>query len=280
MISILIATYNVEDVLERCLQSIFAQRNAQWEVLIADGASTDGTLAIIQRHAERIAHFESAPDNGTYDAWNKLLPHARGEWFMFLGADDQLSDADVLGKLDEARRAIETQTPQLAYIFGITELVAAGQVIERLGTEALAGGRQPLDGEFRFSHTGLLHHRDLFDEFGGFDTRFRIAADGHFMLQSAKDPRTRFHHVDFVVARMAAGGISTGARSRMRCYREVEEGRRLLQVEPARPRWLRVLQFRARLAFYIDRVAGKRALLIAANLFRVMSGKRLRKGYE
>ena len=280
MISILIATYNVEDVLENCLQSIFAQCDADWEVLIADGASTDGTLAIIDRHADRLAHHRSAPDDGTYDAWNSLLPHARGEWLMFLGADDMLHDDRTLQRLEQACAALEPRSPQLAFMIGRTELVADGEVIEQLGLNPLPDNRQPLSADFPFSHTGLLHHRDLFATFGNFETRFRIAADGHFMLRSARHPDTRFFHAGCAVARMAAGGLSTSARSRMQCYNEVEEARRLLEIEPACPGWLRALQLRSRIAYHISRIAGEGALLAAANAYRVLSGKSLRRSYR
>lgn len=263
-----------------CLDSIRRQTSDQWEILLADGASSDGTMAIVEANSDVLAYHHSAPDDGVYDAWNSLIPRARGNWIMFLGADDLLADENVVADLLRYAEELPARYPDLTFIFGTTELIAGGQVIERLGTGPLPDDRQSPADDFSFSHTGLLHRTDLFAEFGVFETRFRIAADGHFMFRAAKDPRTRFHFCDRVVAKMAAGGISTGARSRVQCYREVEEGRRLLGIEPARPSWLSRLQFRSRVIYRIEQTLGPHFLLIIANAYRLLKGKPSRPRYD
>ncbi|WP_379548452.1 glycosyltransferase [Qipengyuania sp. DSG2-2] len=278
--SILIATYNAAEPLQRCLDSIARQKAGLYEVLIADGGSTDGTHAIVEASDHLVAHRIFGPDGGPYDAWNKLLPHARGEWIMFLGADDQLATPDTLRLLAERCARLPVTAPQLAFVFGVTEFVAGDEIIERFGEQAMPGDQHDLATDFSLSHTGLLHHRDLFSAFGPFSAEYAIAGDAHFMLRSALDPRTRFFHAPFPVARMAAGGLSSSVASRVACYAEVEKARRELGVKPIRPHWLAALQFRSALAARIQTVLGKKALLLAANLYRTLSGKRARSDYR
>ena len=99
-ISIIIATYNAEKVLKRCLDSIVAQKTNDIEILIVDGDSTDSTMEIVQSYGSDIDYSLSEKDNGIYDAWNKALKVARGEWIMFLGADDYVLQDSVKVYLD------------------------------------------------------------------------------------------------------------------------------------------------------------------------------------
>ena len=96
--SIVIATYNAESFLERALNSIFSQIFPNFEILIQDGGSTDNTIKILRKYIKKINYFDSEKDNGIYDAWNKILPHIKGEWTLFLGADDFLATPETLNR--------------------------------------------------------------------------------------------------------------------------------------------------------------------------------------
>ena len=98
IISIIIATYNAERTLEETLKSIVCQDYKNIELIIVDGVSTDATLDIIQRYNKIVATLISEPDKGIYDAMNKGLGIASGDWCLFLGADDILYDKNVISK--------------------------------------------------------------------------------------------------------------------------------------------------------------------------------------
>lgn len=83
-------TFNAAAVLERALQSILRHKTPAMELVVVDGASDDGTLDILRRHADTIDHWRSEPDDGIYDAMNKVRRLATGDWLLFLGADDEL----------------------------------------------------------------------------------------------------------------------------------------------------------------------------------------------
>jgi len=83
-------TFNAAAVLERALQSVSRHKTPAMELVIVDGASRDGTLDILRRHEPIVDRCRSEPDDGIYDAMNKVRDLASGDWLLFLGADDEL----------------------------------------------------------------------------------------------------------------------------------------------------------------------------------------------
>lgn len=104
-VSIITITYNAERFLERTIQSIVAQQATDYEYIVIDGASTDGTLDIVRKYQTHITHLVSEPDGGLYDAMNKGLHRARGKYVWFMNAGDQLHDSQTLSHLIKRIRA-------------------------------------------------------------------------------------------------------------------------------------------------------------------------------
>jgi glycosyltransferase involved in cell wall biosynthesis len=107
LLSLITVTYNAEAVLERTLRSVQRQTGRDGvELIVVDGASTDGTLELVQRYPDVVTRWVSEPDRGIYDAMNKGLSLATGEYVWFLNAGDELYDETTLqtffGKLGEA----------------------------------------------------------------------------------------------------------------------------------------------------------------------------------
>lgn len=99
-ISIIIATWNAAKTLRRCLDSIVPQLTNETELILVDGGSKDDTNKIIDSYGDKIAVHISEPDKGIYDAWNKGVIHAHGDWIMFIGADDRLAQNALVEYLD------------------------------------------------------------------------------------------------------------------------------------------------------------------------------------
>ena len=93
MVSIIIATYNSEKTLRRALDSVLNQTYQDWECIVVDGASKDNTIEIVKEYVSKDTRFRyvSEPDHGIYDAFNKGWKIAKGEWVMYLGSDDRLT---------------------------------------------------------------------------------------------------------------------------------------------------------------------------------------------
>lgn len=106
MVSIIIATYNSEKTLKRALDSVLNQSFQDWECIVVDGASKDGTIDIVKEFVSKDSRFRyvSEPDKGIYDAFNKGWKMAKAEWVMYLGSDDEyLRDgiAQLVYKIDD-----------------------------------------------------------------------------------------------------------------------------------------------------------------------------------
>jgi glycosyltransferase involved in cell wall biosynthesis len=276
--TVLIATYNAGKTLRACLESVISQKGVTLEILVADGESSDDTLEIIRAYDDRLAYWTSSPDQGVYDAWNKIIPMVRGTWVLFLGADDILPGPDTLrSALDEIGKA---GLPEAGFVYGQVELTEGEETIERLGEAAFHGGETRVNQEWPFSHTALLHHASLFQRFGVFDPSFKIAGDYDFVTRCLKEPSTPINRIDVLMARMAAGGLSTSAKSRVITYKEVEAARHKMTLEPLKPQWLERLQRRAGIAHFLERWVGSKGLLLVANGFRLVTGRKPRKRYS
>ena len=117
LFSIITITFNAAGTLPATLKSVERQTFTDYEYLIVDGASTDGTVAIA-RHSAAVSSVTSEPDKGLYDAMNKGLRKARGCYLVFLNAGDAFHDPDTLQKIADS---IEKTDPDIVY--GETALV-------------------------------------------------------------------------------------------------------------------------------------------------------------
>lgn len=122
LFSIITVTYNAEQWLERTILSVLSQSYPYIEYIIIDGASSDGTSKIIQRYIDGIAFTKSEPDQGLYDAMNKGLKNATGDYVWFLNAGDTLHSANTIQHIvDKLNR--HNSLPDI--IYGETEIVDA-----------------------------------------------------------------------------------------------------------------------------------------------------------
>ncbi|PKA82130.1 glycosyltransferase involved in cell wall biosynthesis [Ulvibacter sp. MAR_2010_11] len=202
--SIIIPTFNSESTLEMSLASIANQTFKDIEVLIMDGASTDGTAKTASSFKKTIPMLSiySEIDEGIYDAMNKGIGKSSGEWLYFMGSDDRLHGVDILQKLYE----ILSQT---------TTHVVYGNV-EIAGDTGWAKDGTLYDGSFdlpkllnrNICHQAILYRSSFIkDKIGYFNTRYNVLSDWDFNLRCwAKSP---FHYVDLTIAYFAAGGAST-----------------------------------------------------------------------
>jgi glycosyltransferase involved in cell wall biosynthesis len=220
-ITVITAVRNGSATLQRALDSVFEQTHDRVELVVMDGASTDGTQAILERNAARIRYWESAPDRGIYHAWNKALAHATGDWICFLGADDRLHSPEVLADVAAALAADEGRH---RVAFGdLDKYRPDGSVSHRTGRRWGKKRRQAFRRGVMIPHPSTFHHRSLFEEHGPFDERFVIAGDFEFLLRELlrHDPL----HIPVTVADMSPGGLSDRPSTRPLLLREVYRAR-------------------------------------------------------
>lgn len=201
-VSIIVATYNAAKTLEQCIQSIRVQSCSDYELIIIDGLSTDDTVSIIKNNQDVITTWISEKDGGIYDAWNKGVKRAKGEWISFIGADDTFyPDA-----IKDYASFIEKNNDKglLEYVSSKMDLISPKNVI--IKTFGLPWKWEKSRLKNTIAHPGSFHHSSLFSKYGLFNTNFRIVSDYEFLLRPGKNFNTLF--MDKVTVRMAQGGIS------------------------------------------------------------------------
>lgn len=230
IITIITSTYNVVQDLQWTIDSIKKQTypNTQW--IIADGASTDGTIAILEANNELIDYWLSEPDTGIYDAWNKALKHVKGDWVQFIGAGDELYENSTLEKV----------APYLKSAYPNYELVY-GQVmhISEKGRKKLYVSGEPWEnykGKWSTyvrpeipAHPAIYHHYSLFKKYS-FANNLKISADSLLILQVLENKNDMLF-MNIIVDKFVAGGVSDRYESYLIIYNEMKFARRLLGIK-------------------------------------------------
>ena len=204
--TIITATRNAAIVLPRLLDCLAGQTCRDFELIVQDGASTDGTTAIAETYRERLSALvvASEPDAGIYDAWNKALRRAAGEWILFLGADDRLAAEDTLARCQDRLAGLG---PEKVFAAGAVEMeLPDGHAGQRVFPE-IAGAAAALSRGIPAPHSALFHRRSLFHTHV-FDTRFRISGDYEFLCRAWKNDSQALQ-LDMLVTRMGWGGLSS-----------------------------------------------------------------------
>lgn len=203
-ISIIIATYNSGKTLNRCLDSIVDQLTDDCELIIIDGASKDNTNEIIASYGSKVAYTVSEKDNGVYDAWNKGIKVAQGEWIAFVGSDDLLlPDAvETYLKLIHSRADID----------GYDYICARNEYVDKNGNMLKVFGEEPkwsiMKKRMAPAHVASLHNKkNLFESIGVYDyEHFHICADYELLMR--KRDNLKYIMVNNTIARMQIGGMS------------------------------------------------------------------------
>lgn len=267
-ISIITATYNAAEYLPNLARSIREQTYGNVEWIVVDGASKDGTLDIIRQNEDVIDHWISEPDRGIYDAWNKGLGLASGEWICFLGADDFFWSPEVL---EITAPVLAAAYPGHRVVYGSLAIVNPGrEVLYTLG-EPWAAVRRRFQSVMSLPHPGLMHHRLLFSEHGEFDTSYRIAGDYELLLRELRGGDAQYMN-GMIVAGMTLGGVSTTPTSSWTMLKEMrraahENGRLLPGVA-----WLNAVA-RYALRRLLWGIFGERITRMLLDAGRWLSGK-------
>jgi glycosyltransferase involved in cell wall biosynthesis len=267
-ISVVIAVRNAATVIGRAIDSVVAQDYPRVELIVIDGASTDGTHEIIEERADRIAFTLSEPDRGVYDAWNKALDRVTGDWTCFLGADDRFAASDVLTRA-ATRLALLPEATRVAYAT-VHVVDRAGDVTAVIG-EPWEQSRLPFRERMTVPNPATFYHHTLFEVHGGFDESYRIVGDYEFLM------RELLHHdaafiPDLVAVLMDPGGLSDDPRSRLLRLREIATARHRHGLTRLPP-WASPMVLRARLRAGVERVLGLERAGRLRSRYRAMTGQ-------
>ena len=202
-LSIITITYNAEQFLERTIQSILAQTNQNFEYIIIDGKSKDGTLAIAEKYKSRVNKLISEPDKGLYDAMNKGLKNASGDFVWFMNAGDEINDSQAVEKI---YKAISDKTDVL---YGDTYFVDNDGNIEGLRSE-ITPHRLPKNLKWQDMKLGMLVCHQAFIARKSITPLYmenNLSADVDWEIECLKNA-INVQYLDFVVAKYLTGGVS------------------------------------------------------------------------
>jgi glycosyltransferase involved in cell wall biosynthesis len=234
-ISIVIAVLNGDKYLDRCLQSVIDQTWKNKELIVIDGGSTDRTLEIIKAKSGQISYWESSVDRGIYHAWNKALKHINGDWVCFLGSDDYFFSNEVLEKIILSLEFAIDRDIRLVY-GRVASIQKNGKKLVYLGEEWDA--KRSLKSHRMPPHPGMMHNKNIFKEFGGFNESFRIAADYELMLKELKN-REAYFVPNLTVAAIQYGGISSNMKHLTKIIMEDIRARQLNGLK-----WIAILDIK------------------------------------
>lgn len=217
-ISIITVTYNAAAVLEQAVRSVIGQDYSNIEYIIIDGESTDDTLDIIKKYEDEIAFWVSESDHGIYDAMNKGLAYATGDYIYYLGADDCLlvptSISQVASYLQEK--------PKVDVLCASVMMVDAGNRMEKVYSSDFS--EKDVMSGYNTPHQGMFVRREILQTCR-FDTSYHIAADYKNFLKFYLDSDIALQTTELIVAYYANDGISGDGTEaqRMEDVRALEE---------------------------------------------------------
>ncbi|BEU86823.1 hypothetical protein TAMA11512_02870 [Selenomonas sp. TAMA-11512] len=239
-ISIVTVTYNSVKTLEQTIVSVSRQTYKNLEYIIVDGGSTDGTLNLIEKYKSCITRAVSEPDRGIYDAMNKGVALATGDYVEFIGSDDALAERDVIEKV------VGQMYSDVDILSGNAYFVDEASRREYLYTNDFARDKKAYRGGM-VPHAAVFARRDLLKKYP-FSIEYRMLADYRFFLQCYFDDAIRIQYVDTPVLYYSLAGISSTATAdaageeKLSIYRELGLCDTLYQTEYIRYRKKKKLQ--------------------------------------
>lgn len=206
-ISIITVVYNDRHGFRKTAKSVVSQNacyGTDWEWIVVDGKSKDGTVDEILNHDKRIKWWVSEPDKGIYDAMNKALSHANGEYLIFMNAGDCFCDFEVINKVINHKSFGISD-----YLIGNTYYISDGKVV----------GKPDIPGEITakmlymrsMPHQATFMRTSRLRDLGGYDTSYRIVADAKFFFQDIVINNATCCNLDFFTTRYDISGISSTA---------------------------------------------------------------------
>lgn len=213
MISIITITYNASRFLERTINSIVGQEGcvlgADYEYIIVDGASTDGTVDIIRQHEKQLTRWVSEPDLGLYDAMNKGIHLATGEYIWFMNAGDEIHDPTVLSRLVSAMKTTPADIYYSDALFvsddgstrsgppvGLRSEVTPHSLPHVLRWQDMALG-------MKVSHQAFVARRHIAPDYD----ITNLSADLDWEIRCLKAAQ-RIHYLPFTLCKYLVGGLS------------------------------------------------------------------------
>jgi glycosyltransferase involved in cell wall biosynthesis len=200
-LTIITINLNNRDGLRRTLESVVGQTCQDFEYVVIDGGSTDGSREVIMEHQERLAYWCSEPDRGIYNAMNKGVAHATGDYCLFLNSGDYLYNKDVVKEV----------LPELDGRFDI--VYGRIKIEDSYGNVAFPKKEYKHDAnailliKISISHQSIFFKREIIGN-NPYDENYQVIADKKLLYECYFNQNCTFHHIPTVISVFKLGGVS------------------------------------------------------------------------
>lgn len=195
ILSIITINFNDAEGLRKTMDSVFGQTFKDYEFLIIDGGSNDNSLDYIKQEALRITYWVSENDDGVFNAQNKGIKIAKGDYLLFLNSGDILNGNDAL-KDFTSHKNFQGDIIYGDYKFDQGEKVYAGDLTMYYFMKT------------SLPHQSTLFKRTVFDQMGYYDEKYRIAADRAFYIKCFVSGQFKFQHIKYLLTVFDLSGLS------------------------------------------------------------------------
>ncbi|MBD0833087.1 glycosyltransferase family 2 protein [Aestuariibaculum sediminum] len=212
LISIITINYNNARGLRQTVESVFNQTFKEFEYIVIDGGSTDGSEQVIQEYINKFDYCISEPDTGIYNAMNKGIKVAKGQYLLFLNSGDWLINQEVL------QQVIPNLNPEYAIYYG--------DVVRVYNNKKLVTKTYPKTLSFSFFVNSALPHqatfinRDLFETIFYYNEEYKICSDWEFLIYAICKVNVPYKKMDIVISNFVMNGVSNQI-----------SGKKLIEVE-------------------------------------------------
>ena len=201
-ISLITVVFNNKDFILDCLNSLASQTYTNFEHIVVDGGSSDGTLEILQANKAKIDVLISEPDHGVCDAWNKGVALSSGDLIGFLHSDDVFDDHALENIAREfIDKDIDVTYADLVYISR-----DSGKVVRRWYAGEFDDKK--IDNGWMPPHPTLFVKSDIYKKIGKFDLTYKISGDYLSILRIFKIPNLKTSYIPKFLVKMRLGGVS------------------------------------------------------------------------
>jgi glycosyltransferase involved in cell wall biosynthesis len=202
-LSVITINLNNKSGLEKTIKSVLNQTFNNFEYIIIDGASTDGSAEIIKQYSDKLAYWISEPDSGVYNAMNKGRKQAKSKIITFLNSGDEYYSAFSL----------EMAFNFLKIKWSFAELFFFDYIYQA-GNDKMVVSSLDVTNKYRiynkgFGHPSTFYKKKLFELLGDFDESYKIAADRAFYMKAIVENKLAFAYFPFAVSVFHEGGLST-----------------------------------------------------------------------
>ncbi len=199
-LTIITINFNNAEGLKRTIDSIINQTFSDYEWIVVDGGSTDGSKDLLEQYQERFTWWCSEPDKGPYNAMNKGIAHASGEYINFMNSGDVFVDKDILQKIFHLPHTADI-------IYGQMKVTAWGGKIGNV--DVMKPRLSKYDMFFdTFGHQSTFTKRTLFTQVGLFDESYKIAADHKFFAEAIAIHQASYKYLPYVISVYEGDGLS------------------------------------------------------------------------